>query len=188
MKNLDVRISKFLSFILRHHPEKYNLKLDNNGYADLKTVLNILSTQFKNEKISKETVELIIQNSKKTRFEIVEDKIRAFYGHSIDKKIDFKETSAVPSKLYHGTTKKACKKILQEGITKQNRQYVHLSDNVRDAVLVGKRRTPIPTILEIDVIKAQESGINFYKSGDMFLADYIPPEFIRQNKANADDS
>jgi putative RNA 2'-phosphotransferase len=188
MKKLDVRISKFLSFILRHHPDKFNLKLDNNGYADIKTVLKILSTRFKNEKISKETIELIIQNSKKTRFEIIEDKIRAFYGHSIDKKIDFKENSAVPSKLYHGTTKKACKKILQEGITKQNRQYVHLTENVRDAVLVGKRRTEIPIILEIDVIKAQENGIQFYKSGDMFLADYIPPEYIHRIMLNGDAS
>ncbi len=187
MKDLYIRISKFLSYILRHHPDKFNLKLDKNGYADLTTVLNLLSNRFKDEKILKETIEFMIQNSKKTRFEIVEDKIRAFYGHSIEKKIDFKETSAVPSILYHGTTKKACKKILQEGITKQNRQYVHLSDKVRDAVIVGKRRTPIPTILEIDVIKAQESGIKFYQSGDMFLADYIPPEFIRRNKANTDD-
>lgn len=180
MKDLDVKISKFLSFVLRHDPDKYNLVLDTNGYADLKTILNVLSNRFKNEKISKQTIESMIQNSDKKRFEIVEDKIRAFYGHSIEKRIYFEESSSVPSILYHGTTEKAYKKILKEGLTKQNRQYTHLTDNVRDAILVGKRRATLPVILEIDVLKAQEMGINFYKSGDMFLADYIPPEFIKK--------
>ncbi|MFW9973431.1 MAG: RNA 2'-phosphotransferase, partial [Candidatus Odinarchaeota archaeon] len=97
MKDLDVKISKFLSFVLRHDPDKYNLVLDTNGYADLKTILNILSNRFKNEKISKQTIESMIQNSDKKRFEIVEDKIRAFYGHSIEKRINFEESSSVPS-------------------------------------------------------------------------------------------
>ncbi len=187
MKDLDIRISKFLSFVLRHGPDKYNLVLDTNGYADLKTVLNILSNRFKNEKISKQTIESIIQNSEKKRFEIVEDKIRAFYGHSIEKRINFKESSSLPSILYHGTTEKAYKKILKEGITKQNRQYIHLTDNVRGAILVSKRRTALPVILEIDVSKAQENGIKFYKSGDIFLADNIPPEFICQKKVSGDE-
>jgi len=28
-----VKLSKFLSFVLRHHPEQYNLELDEEGYA-----------------------------------------------------------------------------------------------------------------------------------------------------------
>lgn len=187
MKDLDIRISKFLSFILRHGPDKYNLVLDNNGYADLKTVLSILSNRFNNEKISRQTIESIMQNSKKKRFEIGEDKIRAFYGHSIEKRINFKESSSLPSTLYHGTTEKAYKKILKEGLTKQNRQYIHLTDNVRDAILVSKRRTARSVILEIDIGKAQKIGIKFYKSGDMFLADNIPPEYLCQIKVKIDE-
>ena len=186
MKDLDIRISKFLSFVLRHGPDKYNLVLDNNGYADLNAVLTLLSNRFKNEKFSRQTIESIIQNSEKKRFEIVEDKIRAFYGHSIEKRINFEESSSIPSILYHGTTENAYQKILKVGIIKQNRQYVHLTDNIRDAILVSKRRTTHPIILEIDVCKAQEYGIKFYQSGDMFLADNIPPQFIGQYKVSGD--
>lgn len=187
MKDMEIRVSKFLSFILRHGPDKYNLELDDSGYADLKTVLEILSNRFKNENISKQTILSIIENSEKKRFEIVGETIRAFYGHSIEKRINFKESSLLPAILYHGTTEEAYENILKEGLAKQNRQYIHLTDNVRDAILVGKRRTGHPVIIEIDVNKAHEKGIKFYRSGDMFLADTIPPEFICKIKVKSNE-
>jgi RNA:NAD 2'-phosphotransferase (TPT1/KptA family) len=45
-------------------------------------------------------------------------------------------------------------------------------------MMVGKRRTKNPIIIEIDVKSAQKDGVGFYKSGDMFLADYIPPKYF----------
>ena len=82
------------------------------------------------------------------------------------------------STMIKGTTFKAFKIIKAEGLRRKGRQYVHLSDNIETAILVGKRRTNAPVILEIDVKAAQEGGIRFYKSGDMYLADYINPKYI----------
>jgi putative RNA 2'-phosphotransferase len=180
MKRVYIKISKFLSYLLRHHPEKFNLSLDPEGFAELGEVLIILNKRFDNlqQDITKSTLIDLIRTSDKKRFEIKENKIRAYYGHSLSKRINMKEAINLPPKLYHGTTFKAYNKIEVEGLNKKRRQYVHLSDNIASAMMVGKRRTKNPIIIEIDVKSAQKDGVGFYKSGDMFLADYIPPKYF----------
>lgn len=184
MQKDDIRISKFLSFILRHHPEKFGLEIDSKGFADLNKVLKVVNQKYNDTRITVRDIERIIQNSNKKRFEIVEDKIRAFYGHSIDKKIVMNEQSSLPLKLYHGTDLNAYKKIQKEGLKKKRRQYVHLSDSIETAFNVGRRRTPHPIIIVIDINEAVKEGIKFYKSGDMYLVDYVPPRFISQFTQN----
>ncbi len=178
MKKIYIKISKFLSFILRHGPDKVGLELDSNGFADLNEVLKVLNNRFKNFKITKYTLEEIIEQSNKRRFQIEDSKIRALYGHSLKDKIVMIETTDLPSKLYHGTNLKAYNAIKTEGLIRKNRQYVHLSENMDSAVMVGKRTSINPIILRINVKSARNEGIIFYKSGDIYLADYIPPKFI----------
>jgi len=180
MNDWFVKLSKFLSFILRHHPEKYNIKLDDEGYASLKDVLAVLNNRFKSQEITTNTLKEMIKKSGEKRFEIRDNKIRAYYGHSIEKKIDIPELqeNEYPKELYHGTTQNAFRKIKNEGIKKKGRQYVHLSKDIKTAIKVGKRRTKNPLILRIDMDKAKKEEINFYKSGDVFLADYIPAQCI----------
>lgn len=182
MNHFYTKVSKFLSYVLRHHPEKYGLTLDKKGYANLERILNILDKRFQSKKITEDTLKNLIKQSDKNRFEITNDKIRAYYGHSIDKKIKLNELNKYPRKLYHGTPQNAYNKIKEEGIKKQGRQYVHLSQDIKTAKNVGKRRTKNPVILQIDVIRAKNEGIKFYKSGDMFLADQIPAKFISKLK------
>lgn len=180
MKKLYIKISKLLSFILRHGPDKVGLELDSNGFADLNEVLKVLNNKFKNFKITKHIIEEIIDKSEKKRFEIENSKIRAYYGHSINNKIAVKEVIDLPNILYHGTNPKAYNTIKTEGLIKKKRQYVHLSDCMETAILVGKRTTNKPVIVRINVKSAQEGGVKFYKSGDMYLADFIPSKFIRK--------
>lgn len=180
MNKVYIKISKFLSFILRHRPDKVGLELDSNGFADLNKVLNVLNQRFQDLNITKSTLKEIIKKSEKRRFQIKNSKIRAFYGHSLDDKIKMKLAKDLPSILYHGTNPKAFKAIKKEGLLKKRRQYVHLSDNVETAILVGKRKTDNPIIVVIDVKSALYNGVKFYKSGDMYLADFIPPKFIKK--------
>ena len=185
MKREYVKISKFLSFLLRHHPEKFDLELDEMGFASLPTVLEILNDRYGElglGTITERTLRDLIARSDKLRFEIREDEIRALYGHRIDVKVEMKEASSVPPRLFHGTTRRAFQKIKKEGLKKRGRQYVHLSEDVESARQVGKRRSTQPVILIVDTARASEQGITFYKSGDMFLADYIPPELITKRE------
>ncbi|MFW9818754.1 MAG: RNA 2'-phosphotransferase [Candidatus Thorarchaeota archaeon] len=182
MGNFFVEVSKFLSYILRHNPEKFGIVLDSEGFADLFSILGVLNERYKNPEITKETIEELIRQSDKRRFEIVKDKIRAYYGHSVDEKIIMKEAKSLPSKLYHGTNLRAYEKIKYDGLKKIGRQYVHLSENIKTAISVGKRRTRNPIILVVDTNIAQKEGIKFFKSGDIYLVDYIPPKYISKLK------
>ena len=178
MKKFNIKISKFLSYILRHQPEKFGIVLDAEGFADLDSILKVLNERYKEDNITQKTIEDIIENSDKKRYEIKKNKIRAFYGHSINSKIKMEEADPLPIKLYHGTTKKAYEMIQNEGLKRKKRQYVHLSDTINTAYIVGKRRTSEPIILEIDTMLAKQEGVLFYHSGDMYLAEYIPSHCI----------
>lgn len=178
MKDFYIKISKFLAYILRHNPEKFHLQLDLEGFADLNAVLKILNSRYQSRNITKELIEKIIKKSDKKRYEIVEDKIRALYGHTIKQKIKMKEAEILPPFLFHGTTKRAYERIIKEGLKSENRQYVHLSGNIEDAILVGKRRTNSPIILKINTETARNKGMLFYTAGDLYLTDFVPPNFI----------
>ncbi|TFG15426.1 MAG: RNA 2'-phosphotransferase [Promethearchaeota archaeon] len=178
VNKLYTRISKFLSYILRHHPEKFGIELDAKGYTNLDTIVNLVKVRFPKQKINEDTIKDIIKTSDKRRFEIVENKIRAFYGHSFQNKIKMEKVEFIPEVLFHGTNLRAFETIKKEGLKRKKRQYVHLSESVETAYSVGKRRTNSPLILMIDSNRAIKDGIKFYKSGDMYLADYIPPKYI----------
>ena len=178
MKKFYIKISKFLSYILRHHPERFGILLDDEGFADLTLILNVVNERYEENVITRQTIEDIIDRSDKKRYEIVDDRIRAFYGHTIDMKIKMKEAEFFPVKLYHGTNKHAYELIKEVGLKRIGRQYVHLSDTIETAYTVGKRRAREPVILEIDTNKAKMKGVLFYHSGDMYLADFIPSDCI----------
>jgi putative RNA 2'-phosphotransferase len=178
MTSLYIKASKFLSYILRHNPDKFGIKLDSQGYADLKKILKILNKKFHEGSIDIQFLKEMIRKSNKKRFEITKNQIRALYGHSIPMKISLPEAKDPPEYLFHGTTQKFYDKIQKEGLKSQGRQYVHLSKDIETAQMVGKRRTQNPIILKIDVKNASKEGIHFYKSGELYLADRIPPEYI----------
>ncbi|MEF8836050.1 MAG: RNA 2'-phosphotransferase [Candidatus Thermoplasmatota archaeon] len=169
-------LSKHLSYLLRHHPEDGNLTIDDHGFVDLEAVLDSLNST-KHSWASREDIEYLIENSDKKRFEVVGGKVRALYGHSIDVKIEQKKEP--PERLYHGTSPDSLSSIFDEGLKPMGRQYVHLSLSKVEGVEVGKRHHPEPVILEIDSLEAWEDGIDFYKRGDLYLSERIPPEYVR---------
>ena len=175
MNARKVRISKFLSYILRHNPDKFNLPLDKNGYAPINGILVILKEKFAG--FSKEELSDLIKTDPKGRFAIQGDKIRATYGHSLP--IELTHKPVEPEQfLYHGTSRSAAVKILKEGLKPMHRQFVHLSGNKEDAFGVGLRHTHKPVILKVKAKEAHSRGIEFFKEKDTYLAKYIPGKFI----------
>jgi putative RNA 2'-phosphotransferase len=174
-----IKLSKFLSFVLRHHPEQYNLELDDEGFTSLKELMkSIKSTRHSWAKL--EDIEKLISEGEKKRFEIKGDKIRALYGHSVKVKI---EDSFCPEDfLYHGTSPDILPEILADGLCPIGRQFVHLSKNKKTAYEVGLRHHPEPVILKIDAAGACKNGASFFDRGEVILSEKIPPEFIEPLK------
>lgn len=170
MKDLT-KLSKRLSYILRHDPLKFGLKLDEKGFVSIKELC-------KKTGIKEEEIYNIVQRQKKKRFEIKKGKIRALYGHTVIK-IKYEEIEP-PEVLFHGTSRENAEKILREGLKPMRRHYVHLSRDTEDAFIVGRRDDKNPIILKIKAKEAHSKGIKFYRAGDLYLAEYIPPEFIEK--------
>lgn len=151
--------------------------MDDYGFTDLDDLLNALK-RTKHSWAGKEEIERLIERSDKSRFEIKNGLIRALYGHSVDVTVEEEADTAPPKYLYHGTSPRAVDSILEEGIKSRNRQFVHLSSSVKEARRVGKRHHPNPVILEIEAKRAWEKEIDFYRRGDLFLVEYMPPDYI----------
>ena len=84
-----------------------------------------------------------------------------------------------PDTLYHGTAKSFLDSIMEGGIVKGNRLYVHLSGTEETAINVGKRHGE-PVVLVIDAKKMVEDGYRFFLSRNgVWLTDYVDPKYIK---------
>lgn len=171
------KTSKFLSYVLRHHPELINLSLNENGWADV----NELITKSTNDSqgFTFEELDEIVQTNDKKRFIFNQDKtkIRANQGHSVDIDLALKPQQP-PEFLYHGTAQAHIDSILEKGIEKRSRQHVHLSSDKETAAKVGMRHGK-PVILTIRTGKMAEDGILFYLSeNNVWLTDFVDAKYI----------
>lgn len=175
MDKLKINISKFLSCILRHRPQKFGLIPDKYGFVDFNKVIAVLKDKF--PQVRGESFKYIIKNDLKERFELKRTKIRARYGHSINIELPGK-SGEVPKVLFHGTSRKNLESIKKIGLIPVRRKFVHLSSNLEEAMRVGKRKDFSPIILIIDAKRAQREGVRFWKEGKVYLTSVLPPQYI----------
>lgn len=172
------KLSKEVSYALRHAQWEYELEIDELGWVSVKQLLNALQKDVNWENLTEQDLIHMIDKSEKKRHEISNGRIRAFYGHSIPIKI-IKEDKKPAKTLYHGTAKRFLTSIIEKGLLPQNRQYVHMSQDVGTAMDVGKRHDAKPVILEISALEAWYNGVKFYYGNEkVWLADEIPMDFI----------
>ena len=172
--NLRAKVSRHMSYLLRHNPE--NLKMDRHGFVDIDELLKKLKERFP---IDKKFILEVVEKSDRKRFEIIGNKTRALYGHTIPVKLELEEDKTVKV-LYHGTTPEASSEILKEGLKPMKRRRVHLSPTIEIATEVGLRRTRNPVVLEIHAEAAGKNGLRFYKATDkVYVCGAIPPRYIK---------
>ncbi|MFO1445456.1 RNA 2'-phosphotransferase [Bacillus sp. Bva_UNVM-123] len=172
------KLSKEISYALRHAPWEYELELDDEGWVDIEQLLITFRINNQWKHLDVNDMVKMVEISDKKRHEISKGKIRALYGHSITQKIK-KRTGTPSSIIYHGTARHLVEQILNQGLQPMSRQFVHLSADTDTAFLVGKRKDFSPVILRIDAEKALDEGIRFYKGNNtIWLADFIPSEYI----------
>jgi putative RNA 2'-phosphotransferase len=169
------RLSRFLSFLLRHRPRDYPLSFDPQGFVSWSDLREQVEARFPD--VTDEEIRDVIAGSDKKRFEMREGKVRATYGHSFPVDIGV-ESLEPPARLYHGTARDLAQTVLREGLKPRGRTYVHLSASLEEALAVGQRRDASPAILVVDSFAAHSSGIRFYASGPLYLAGEIPPRFL----------
>ena len=175
-KSERIKASKFLSYVLRHHPEEIDLELDMFGYAEISSLLEKCSSRFT---LTVDDLRQIMQESEKQRFAFDAEckKIRATHGHSIPVKLAA-EPSEPPEFLYHGTAERTLQEILRDGIKPMARNYVHLSKDKATAKSVGSRHGR-PVVLLVKAKEMYEKGVSFYLVDEgHWLTEYVAPEFL----------
>lgn len=171
------RISKSLSYWLRHKPAAGNLVLDAQGWAQLPDVLAALGAA--GLPATLEALQVIVAESDKQRFELSPDGafIRARQGHSVPVDLGWPIT-VPPDFLFHGTVERFLGVIFSEGLKPMKRHHVHLSPDAETANAVGARRGEA-VILSVAAGRMAADGHVFRLSGNgVWLADHVPPTYL----------
>lgn len=175
--NNYIRLGRFISMVLRHHPEQIGIALDREGWADTQALLDGITASGRS--IDMETLERIVRENNKQRYSFNEDKskIRANQGHTVH--VDIKmEILDPPDRLYHGTATRFLDSIKRDGIKRMKRIYVHLSKDVETAVNVGRRHGK-PVVLVIDTKAMREDGYLFrITANGVWQSEDIPWRYV----------
>jgi len=173
----DVKLSKRLSYVLRHDPDSIGIALDPSGWVLVPDLLAALERNGVN--VSRDRLESVVATNDKHRFTLdaARDRIRANQGHSVP--VDLGLAPVVPpERLYHGTAAHAVPAILRDGLRRGSRHAVHLSPDAATARRVGARHGS-PAVLEIDAAGMHAAGYRFEVSDNgVWLTERVPPEFL----------
>src|SRR5215470_1630353 len=173
MDDRAVRISKFLSLVLRHQPEKIGLSLDQSGWASTRQLIE--ASCGRGFEFTLEELQNVVAGNDKKRFSLSEDGlwIRANQGHSIKVELGYAPISP-PEILYHGTAERFLASIKQQGLIKGKRHHVHLSADADVAAKVGQRHGK-PVVLRIEAGRMHQNGFVFYLSvNGVWLTEVVP--------------
>jgi putative RNA 2'-phosphotransferase len=168
-------ISKFLSLVLRHEPERVGIKLDEAGWIAVDELLDAINGH--GQPLTLEQLQEVVDTNDKKRFTIQDGYIRANQGHSIPVELQLPEAEP-PDFLFHGTVPRFLELIREKGLLKGERHDVHLSPDRETAIKVGKRRG-LPHILTVKARQMHRDGYKFYLSANgVWLTDHVPPQYI----------
>ena len=187
MAKLAIRISKFMSWLLRHGIDERKLEMDSDGFILLDDLMN----QGEMKSVSIDDVQHIVDTNDKKRFTIEErikggyakKYIRANQGHSkeIGEKINDIELLTLIEKpldiCIHGTDMKAYHSIKKTGLSPMKRKHVHFASS--DDAISGIRGSA-KVLIYVDMSRAMERGKTFFISSNKVILtpDHIEPELF----------
>ena len=170
--------SKYLSLILRHHPEAAGITLDGHGWANVE---ELIAGVRKSRPFDRETLEKIVATDEKQRYSFNENHtlIRANQGHSVPVDVEL-PVMEPPEILYHGTGEKYAASIDAQGLLPRRRLCVHLSGDEDTARSVGIRHGK-PVIYRVLSGQMSRDGFVFYRSvNGVWLTKTVPAMYLRR--------
>lgn len=173
-----VKISKFLSLILRHKPQVIGLRLDANGWAEIDELVDRVNQH--GIPMTRELLETIVHSNDKQRFAFnsAHSHIRANQGHSVTVNLGL-SAQQPPPLLFHGTATRFLAAIRSQGLISGQRQHVHLSADERTAIKIGQRHGS-SVVLKIAAAAMHQGGFQFFLSENgVWLTAAVPPRYIQ---------
>jgi 2'-phosphotransferase len=130
-KKATKRMSKALSWLLRHGGMKEGLEFTEFGYTNIDKLLE--SEPMTRCNMTMEKLKEIVTNSDKQRFRFSKDGlyIGATQGHSMKFTMDYKDIDSETVKhAIHGTYLKLWDSIKKEGLKTMSRTHIHFSKGI----------------------------------------------------------
>lgn len=194
----QVRLSKSLSWLLRHGAKTAGLQIRPDGYARVSDVL--ANAMFKD--VTFLQLQDIVNKDQKSRFHLMFEPqlpasshvpdvwwIRANQGHSMkDVKLDMRpilSAADVPMAV-HGTTRRAWELIATQGLSKMTRNHIHLAQGIPGSGVISGMRATAQILIFIDVQKALDAGIPFHLSENGVVltegdaSGFLSPQFFQR--------
>ncbi len=163
---MDRRVSKRLSYLLRHGAAEHGLAMDSDGYVPVSQVLPLLNGA------TLQDLERVVRDNDKQRFKLAErdgrPHIRANQGHSLQVGDSMHQPVIDPTQLpvaVHGTTRGAWETIRHAGLSRMGRQHIHMATDLPEAgTVVSGMRAAAEVAVFVDVEAAMAAGIQFMRS------------------------
>ena len=175
---MDVRrVSKRLSYVLRHAPDSVGLTLDTAGWVPVDELLAALAER--GPRLTRDQLAHVVASNDKQRFAFDESgtRIRASQGHSVPVDLGYSRATP-PDVLFHGTPTRNLHAILAQGLHPGRRHAVHLSADVATASAVGARRGA-HVVLRVDAAAMAAAGSTFTRSANgVWLVDDVPARYL----------
>lgn len=174
--------NKVVSQALRHQPWAYGLELEDNGWVRVDQLMEGIAEAHRELSglTAVDLFSMMQQPANQQRHQLLNQKIRALYGHSIvGLKLNL-SSRRPPFVLYHGTNTACLPAILDQGLLPMARRHVHLSSDRRTSQKAALAKSQHPVLLGVFALNAHAQGVEFYKAQDqVWLSSQVPPEFIQ---------
>ncbi len=169
----NIKLSKLLSWLLRHGLVQEGIPIESDGYVKLDDVLS--HSKFVKYKLR--DIQQVVSENEKKRFSLIKRDehyfIRANQGHSLEVGEKLKEDKLLTPLLtplplvVHGTTHRNYEKIRESGLKKMNRTHIHFA--ISDDFISGNKqqsgiRSNCQVLIYLDMEKALSDGIKFFLS------------------------
>ncbi|XP_035695146.1 tRNA 2'-phosphotransferase 1-like isoform X1 [Branchiostoma floridae] len=188
----NIKLSKSLSYLLRHGAAKMGFQLDPGGFLYVDEVLK--HPQFK--RYTADDVRQVVADNDKKRFALQEEEgtgrlqIRANQGHTLEvEELDLTPITdpAEAPTVVHGTFLSCWDKIRTQGLSRMRRNHIHFAPGEpgEDGVISGMRRT-CQVLVFIDMEAAMRDGLQFFRSANNVILSpgneegLIPPKYFQQ--------
>ncbi|KAJ2809049.1 tRNA 2'-phosphotransferase [Coemansia guatemalensis] len=169
----DVKVSKLMSYLLRHGAVKEGLALRDDGSILVSELLAYPRLQ----SVSFEKLRQIVDADNKKRYVLFQENqgsaepawfIRATQGHTLQvSELPLVKIAPenMPDCIVHGTMKSKLPLIMKSGLSKMARTHIHFATGLpSDKAVISGMRSTADAFIYIDGAKAIEDGIEFYLS------------------------
>ncbi|KAL1748145.1 KptA family-domain-containing protein [Schizophyllum fasciatum] len=164
-----VRLSKTLSYILRHGAQKEGIPIRADGYVKVDDLLK--NNRFKSQAVTLEMLQQIVKDDAKQRYDLDLEPpstwlIKANQGHSLQTvKLELKPIHSradIPTGIaVHGTTNGPWASISQQGLSKMKRNHIHLAQGTGGKEVLSGMRKSSEVFIFVDVDRAIAAGLKF---------------------------